>query len=419
MISVGFLRNKYSRYPYLGSGDAHRLLEDSMNNHTAKRKHNIETIMEPHNMPPAFTWNDVQALKALTLCQTLPNVNTICVTGGAGFIGSWFLRNMTLAYTNYHFVCFDIFDVCSSPNNLRILEQTPNFSIFRGDIRNAEAVRQCFSQHSVDAIVHFAAQSHVDLSFDGANAFCETNVTGTVILLEAAREYGISRFIHVSTDEVYGEVLPGGSDYDETAPLHPTNPYSGSKAAAEMMVCAFSKSFGIPAIIVRSNNVYGPNQFPEKLIPKLITLVLRGEKVPLYGDGSYVRRYVYAGDIVDAFNIIFHEGEVGQTYNIGSYDEVSNIEIVKKIVRAVDIADNYQTPTVAEVDLAQWVRWTPNRPFMDRRYGVDFSKLRALGWSPKTSFEDGLRQTIDWYRQFGEEWWGDISVNLGAGKFKP
>ncbi|KAI1754658.1 hypothetical protein F4782DRAFT_528575 [Xylaria castorea] len=257
-----------------------------------------------------------------------------------------------------------VISTCPSLSNLRVLDEVSNFSIFYGNTCDAKAVRKRLLQHSVDVIVHFAAHSHVDLSFDSVNKFCETNITGTVILLEAAREHGIKRFIHVSTDEVYGEVLSGGTDHHETAPLHPTNPYSRSKAAADMIVCAFSKSFNLPVIIVRSNNFYGPNQFPEKIIPKFITLILRGDKVPLYG-------------------------EVGQTYNIGTYDEVSNIEIVEKIVQ-----------------------------FMDSAYGVDFSKLRMLGWSLKTSFEDGLHRTVEWYRQFGEDWWGDISTNLGAGEFK-
>ncbi|KAI0196606.1 hypothetical protein EV127DRAFT_417044 [Xylaria flabelliformis] len=374
--------------------------------------------MTKHNIPPALSWHDTQAFKNISKFQALPNVHNICVTGGAGFIGSWFLRNMALAYPQYNFICFDIFDTCSSLNNLRVLDEASNFSIFHGNICDAKAVRKCLVQHSVDAIVHFAAHSHVDLSFDSANTFCETNITGTVILLEAAREHGIKRFIHVSTDEVYGEVLPGGTDHKETAPLHPTNPYSGSKAAADMMVCAFSKSFNLPVIIVRSNNVYGPNQFPEKIIPKFITLILRGDKVPLYGNGSYTRRYVYAGDVAEAFNTILHKGEVGQTYNIGTYNEVSNIEIVEKTVRTIGATGHHHSHSATEFDLAQYVHFTPNRPFMDSAYGVDFSKLRMLGWSPKTSFEDGLHRTVEWYRQFGEDWWGDISANLGAGEFK-
>lgn len=311
---------------------------------------------------------------------------------------------------------------CASRNNLRALDDSANFTIVNADITDIKAVKECLAKHNVDVIVHFAARSHVDLSFDSARAFCDTNINGTVTLLEAARDRGIVRFIHVSTDEVYGEVGDGGADHLETAPLRPSNPYSGSKAAADMMVCAFAKSFDLPVLIVRNNNVYGPNQFPEKIIPKFASLILRGEKVPLYGNGTYTRRYVYAGDAANAFNVIMHKGTVGETYNIGSYDEISNIDIVQKIVRAVESIGgdrHHRHGSTSEIDLRRWTHQTPDRPFMDRRYGVDFSKLRSLGWSSQTTFEDGLRRTVDWYHRFGEDWWGDISAHLCAGQFKP
>ncbi|KAI1357372.1 hypothetical protein F5Y08DRAFT_346804 [Xylaria arbuscula] len=375
--------------------------------------------MEDTSPNRPLSWHDEEALKFMTRFPTLRNVKTICVTGGAGFIGSWFLRNMVLTYPEYNFVCLDIFEPCASLNNLRALDHATNFTIVTGDIRDSDTVKECLAKHNVDVIVHFAANSYVDLSFDSVTAFCETNITGTVTLLEAARERGIVRFVQVSTDEVYGELGDGDADdHLETAPLRPTNPYSGSKAAADMMVCAFAKSFGLPVLIVRSNNVYGPNQFPEKIVPKFVTLILRGEKVPLYGSGTYRRRYLYAGDAANAFNVIMHKSAVGEIYNVGSYDEMSNVEVVQRIVRAVMTTDCRRHST-DEVDISHWIRQTPDRPFMDRRYGVDFSKLRALGWLPQVSIEDGLRRTVDWYRCFGNVWWGDISSHLGAGQFRP
>ncbi|KAJ3579037.1 hypothetical protein NPX13_g1529 [Xylaria arbuscula] len=357
-------------------------------------KPHITRMMEDTSPNRPLSLHDEEALKAMTRFPTLRNVKTICVTGGAGFIGSWFLRNMALTYPEYNFVCLDIFEPCASLNNLRALDHATNFTIVTGDIRDSDAVKECLAKHNVDVIVYFAANSHVDLSFDLATAFCGTNITGTVTLLEAARERGI------------------------TAPLRPTNPYSGSKAAADMMVCAFARSFGLPVVIVRSNNVYGPNQFPEKIIPKFVTLILLGEKVPLYGSGTYRRRYLYAGDAANAFNVIMHKGAVGEIYNVGSYDEMSNVEVVQRIVRAV-VTTDCRSHSTNEADISYWIRQTPDRPFMDQRYGVDFSKLRALGWFPQVSIEDGLQRTVDWYRCFGNVWWGDISSYLGAGQFRP
>ncbi|ETS85030.1 hypothetical protein PFICI_03055 [Pestalotiopsis fici W106-1] len=363
-----------------------------------------------------FSWNDDQALQAMDVLEAIPGIKTICVTGGAGFIGSWVFRSLTLTYPMYHFICYDNFEYSSSLNNLHALDGVSNWSLVRGDVSDEIAVTKCFFKHKIDAVMHFAAQSHVDLSFDAPHAFCKTNLTGTVVLLEAARKFGVKRFIHVSTDEVYGEVSPGQPDHKESDVLCPTNPYSGSKAAAEMMVCAYAKSFGLPTIIVRSNNVYGPNQFPEKIIPKFTILLHRKQKVPLYGSGEYTRRYIYAGDVANAFNFIFHRGEIGETYNIGTVDRVSNIEVIGKILAASQKVAGINHS--ASLNIEKWIQSTPNRPFMDRHYAVDFTKLTDLGWSQKVALDDGFRRTVSWYERYGEQWWGDISSHLGSGVFK-
>ncbi|PVI03743.1 NAD(P)-binding protein [Periconia macrospinosa] len=315
----------------------------------------------------------------------------------------WFVRHLTLTYPHYHIISFDKLDYCATLNNTRILDGRTNFTFEQGDITLPADVKRVLRKHKVDTIFHFAAQSHVDLSFGNSYQFTNTNVYGTHVLLESSREHGITRFIHISTDEVYGDVPIGAADLSETSLLAPTNPYSASKAAAEMMVSAYRKSFKLPLITVRSNNVYGPHQFPEKIIPKFIMLLQRSSKLLVHGDGSPTRRYVYAGDIVDALDTIFHRGDIGQIYNIASKDEISNTEICHKLL------DIFGLPHLTSGDLEMRVQYTEDRPFNDQRYATDGSKLAALGWKQKTDFDDGLRTTVDWYRRFGEVWWGDIS----------
>lgn len=317
-----------------------------------------------------------------------------------------------MLYSNdYHIVCFDTLDVCSSLNNIRALNDCPNFSFVRGDICSAKDVRGCFSKFGVDAVIHFAALTHVDTSFDAGRDFAGTNFLGTLNLLEAARDFPIKRFVHMSTDEVYGEIPPGGEDHIETSPLIPTNPYSGSKAAAEMMVCAYAKSFRIPTVVVRCNNVYGPNQFPEsmqsltslnlvritnngpsEIIPKFLVLLLRGQKVPLYGHGRQTRRFIFGGDVANAINYIFHRGEVDGVYNIGTYDEISNRELTRHLVDLIE-EKRLGHGRASGYELEDYIETVDDRPFHDRRYGVDFKRLKALGWTQKVRLDDGLRRT--------------------------
>ncbi|KAB5570518.1 dTDP-glucose 4,6-dehydratase [Coniochaeta sp. 2T2.1] len=352
-------------------------------------------------------WKEAPVLTGTTKFEPLPDVKNIMITGGSGFIACWLVRHLTLTYPHaYNIVNFDKLDYCSSLNNTRVLNDKSNYSFYHGDITNPAEVVNCLERHNIDTIFHFAAQSHVDLSFGNSYGFTHTNVYGTHVLLESAKKVGIKRFIHVSTDEVYGEVKDDDDDLVESSILAPTNPYAASKAAAEMLVHSYQKSFKLPVIIVRSNNVYGPHQYPEKIIPKFSCLLNRGKPVVLHGDGSPTRRYLYAGDAADAFDTILHKGQLGHVYNVGSYDEISNLELCSKLLKELGI------PHESPEEFTKWVKYTHDRPFNDHRYAVDGTKLRRLGWDQKTTFADGLRTTVRWYKQFGEQWWGDISKVL-------
>jgi dTDP-glucose 4,6-dehydratase len=339
----------------------------------------------------------------------------------------WLVRHLTLTYPHvYNIVSFDKLDYCSSLNNTRMLNDKRNFTFYHGDVTNPSEVLDCLERYDIDTIFHFAAQSHVDLSFGNSYGFTHTNVYGTHVMLESAKKVGIKRFIHISTDEVYGEVKDDDDDLLETSILAPTNPYAASKAAAEMLVCSYMKSFKLPVIIVRSNNVYGPHQYPEsmcsrftsifianicayisiEIIPKFTCLLNRKRPAVLHGDGSPTRRYLYAADAADAFDTILHKGALGQVYNVGSHDEVSNIDLCKMLLKEMGIVHGDTT------GLGKWIKYTHDRPFNDHRYAVDGTKLRQLGWGQKTSFAEGLKMTVEWYRRFGEEWWGDISKVL-------
>lgn len=336
------------------------------------------------------------------------------------------MRHLTLTYPDaYNIVSFDKLDYCSSLNNTRVLNDKRNFTFYQGDITNPSEVVDCLERYSIDTIFHFAAQSHVDLSFGNSYNFTHTNVYGTHVLLESAKKVNIRRFIHISTDEVYGEVRDDDDDLLETSILAPTNPYAASKAAAEMLVHSYQKSFKLPAIIVRSNNVYGPHQYPEseppipipissispqnlttpEIIPKFTCLLNRSQPMVLHGDGSPTRRYLYAGDAADAFDTILHRGALGQIYNVPSSDEISNLSLCSRLLDEMSLGASAGAGT-------SWIKYTHDRPFNDHRYAVDGSKLRRLGWEQKTSFEEGLKATVQWYRVFGERWWGDISKVL-------
>lgn len=328
----------------------------------------------------------------------------ILLTGGAGFIGSHVLQLLTSKYTEYTCICYDKLDYCSSLKNIENLVVKNNFIFEQGDITDPIRTQYIFKKYKIDTVLHFAAQSHVDLSFGNSYSFTKNNVLGTHVLLECSVSCNIKLFLHVSTDEVYGEVNHNSPDLTESAILCPTNPYSASKAAAEMLVNAYYKSFKLPIIIVRSNNVYGPNQFPEKVIPKFITMLMRDIKLTLHGNGSPTRRYVYATDVANAFDIILHKGKIGEIYNIDSPDEIANIDLCSLLILKMKLDKN----------VFDCIEFTQDRPFNDMRYAVDGKKLAELGWSHSVSFSDGISKTIDWYKNNVDNWWGDISTVLTA-----
>ncbi|KAH0012886.1 dTDP-glucose 4,6-dehydratase, partial [Aureobasidium melanogenum] len=316
----------------------------------------------------ASIWEDAPFLQGSTRFEPQAEINNIMITGGAGFIASWVVRHLTKTYHgHYNIISFDKLDYCATLNNTAQLDKEPNFTFYKGDITRHDDVMDCLRKHDIDTVMHFAAQTHVDLSFGNSNDFTNTNVVGTHVLLECVKSHGVQKFIHVSTDEVYGEVKDDGKDLLEDALLLPTNPYAASKAAAEMYVEAYRKSFLIPALVVRSNNVYGPHQFPEK---------------PL------------------------HKGRIGHIYNVGSSDEISNFTLCSMLLGEFGFSNETKDEVYKHVVHCE------DRPFNDHRYAVDGSKLKQLGWQQKTPFKEGLRTTVDWYRKYGGTWWGDISDRL-------
>jgi dTDP-glucose 4,6-dehydratase len=353
----------------------------------------------PKSFPIGLYSHPQPVLTGSTQFDPHPDVKNIMITGGAGFIASYLVRHLTLKYPSYRVISFDKMDYCATLNNTACLSPYPNFRFIYGDVTDIAKVMRCMREHAIDTIFHFAAQSHVDLSFGNSFEFTKTNVEGTHVMLEAAVKHKIKRFIHISTDEVNGEHTDG-ADLTENSLLKPTNPYAASKAAAEMYVNAYSMSFKLPVVIVRSNNVYGPHQYPEKIIPKFASLLERGRRLIIHGDGMHMRRYLYAGDAADAFDTILHRGGVGEIYNVGSRDEVSNQELAGLMLGLFGFEEGEGG--------REHIQYVKDRPFNDKRYAVDASKLRGLGWEQKTGFAEGLKLTVDWYRKFGKTWWGDV-----------
>ena len=302
-----------------------------------------------------------------------------------------------MQYPEYKVVCFDKLDRVSSPANISCLKPLPNFAFVQGDITSKEDVSRALAAHKVDCVMHFAASSHVQSSFDDAASFTLNNVVGTQTLLDCVRAArpAVRRFVHVSTDEVYGETH--GAFLDEAHQFRPTNPYSASKAAAEMYVHAYAKAFGLPAIVVRSNNVYGPCQYPEKIIPRFFSLLAGGKPLTIQGSGLHSRRYLYGADAADAFDTILHKGVEGEAYNVGSDFEVTNIEVAVRMLQMFG-----HSP---ERDFHRQLLWIKDRPFNDYDYRVDGSKLRDLDWEQRTSFDKGLEATVEWYRKNMDTWW--------------
>jgi len=308
----------------------------------------------------------------------------ILVTGGAGFIGSNFVRYFLRAHPESAVLNLDKLTYAGNLENLADVERRANYEFVKGDICDGPLVDDLLSR-SLDAVIHFAAESHVDRSIADARAFVQTNVLGTYTLLGAARRKGIRRFLHVSTDEVYGS-LAAGQSADEQAPLKPNSPYAASKAGSDLLVRSFWKTYGFPAVITRSSNNYGPYQFPEKLIPLMITNALEGKKLPIYGDGLNERDWIFVEDHCRALDRILEAGQPGEIYNIGCGRPVTNLEIVRRLLRIMGRPE----------DLIEFVE---DRPGHDRRYALDTSRIRCeLGWEPAVGLEEGLARTVEWYR---------------------
>ena len=317
----------------------------------------------------------------------------VLVTGGAGFIGSNFIIYMLNKYPNYQIVNMDFITYAGNLDNLKSIEDNTNYTFVRADITDPVAVDSIFQQ-GVDVVVNFAAESHVDRSILSPDVFVRTNVLGTQVLLDAAKKYGVTKYIQISTDEVYGTLGETGL-FTEKTPLQPNSPYSASKAGGDLLVRAYYETFGLPVNITRCSNNYGPYQFPEKLIPLMIIKALHDEALPIYGDGLHIRDWLYVEDHCSAIDLVIHQGKVGEVYNIGGNNERTNIHIVKTILKELNKPESLMT-------------FVEDRLGHDRRYGIDPAKLVSeLGWKPKYSFETGIKATIAWYLS-NKEWWKRI-----------
>jgi dTDP-glucose 4,6-dehydratase len=333
--------------------------------------------------------------KSITFCLLKGQLDIIdrdiiLVTGGSGFIGSNFINYMVKKYSEIDFVNIDCLYYCSSQNNITVNDKD-NYFFEKGDINDIDFIMNVLNKYSINKIIHFAAQSHVDNSFSNPIQYTKDNILGTQNLLECCRNYGnIKKIIHVSTDEVYGEShLNSTNKKTELDILCPTNPYAASKAGAEMIVNAYRFSYNLPIIITRSNNVYGKNQYPEKLIPKFITMLNNNKKVTIHGNGKNKRNFIHVGDVIRAFDIILDRGEIGEIYNIGSNDtnEYSVNDIAKMLINIIKPTD----------DISQWLSFESDRNFNDFRYNIDNSKLRSLGWEQCVDFKDSLISLVHWY----------------------
>lgn len=325
------------------------------------------------------------------------------VTGGAGFIGSNFLHYMTDKYPEDYFVCLDALTYAGNYENIKELENKNNYKFVKGDIKDIEFVDKLFATESFDYVVHFAAESHVDNSIKNPNLFAETNIIGTMVLLNAAKKYGIKRYHQVSTDEVYGDLPLDRPDllFTEKTPIHTSSPYSASKAGADLQVLAYARTFGLPVTISRCSNNYGAYQFPEKLIPVVISKALNNEPIPVYGKGENVRDWIHVHDHNVGVDMIVRHGRNGEIYNLGGHAERTNLEVVKTILKQLGKPESLIT-------------FVTDRPGHDRRYAIDSTKVeKELGWDRTYTFEEGIKETIDWYVN-NQKWIEDIK----NGKYK-
>jgi len=327
----------------------------------------------------------------------------IIVTGGAGFIGANFVKYMLKKYPEYKIICLDALTYAGNMETLSDILDNPQFGFVKGNIASQKDVFDLFERTRPDMVVNFAAESHVDRSIDNPRIFLETNIIGTQVLMDACRKYGIKRYHQVSTDEVYGDLPLDRPDlfFTEETPIHTSSPYSASKASADLLVLAYYRTFKLPITISRCSNNYGPYQFPEKLIPLMITRALADEPLPVYGKGENIRDWLYVEDHCSAIDLIIHKGREGEVYNIGGHNERTNLEVVKAILGVLNKPESLIT-------------FVKDRPGHDMRYAIDPAKIHnELGWLPKTKFDDGIKQTVEWYLE-NRTWW----ENIISGEYK-
>lgn len=326
-------------------------------------------------------------------------MKNIMVTGGAGFIGSNFTIYMLDTYSDYRIVVYDKLTYAGNLDNLRGVADDPRYAFVHGDICDAGAVADAIETYDIDTIVNFAAETHVDRSIMDPDAFIQTSVYGTYVLLEATKKFGLERFHQISTDEVYGHI-PAGQSSKETDKLDPRSPYAASKASADLMVNAYFITYGLPVTITRGSNNIGPYQYPEKVVPLFATNAIDGEPLPVYGDGRQMREYQYVVDHCEAIDLVLHKGELGEAYNIGTGVEMENMEMVEILLDEMGKSRDL-------------IRHVADRPGHDRRYSLNIAKIRALGWEPRHTAEEAIRKSAQWYLD-NEWWWRKIK----SGEFK-
>lgn len=321
----------------------------------------------------------------------------ILVTGGAGFIGGNFVHCMLKKYEDYKIICLDALTYAGNMETLTDVMDNPNFTFVKGDIADRDAVYTLFEMEHPDIVVNFAAESHVDRSIENPGIFLQTNIVGTGVLLDACRRFGIQRYHQVSTDEVYGDLPLNRLDlfFTEETPLHTSSPYSSSKAAADLLVLAYYRTYKLPVTISRCSNNYGPYHFPEKLIPLMIANALNDKALPVYGKGENVRDWLYVEDHCSAIDLIIHHGRMGEIYNIGGHNERTNLQVVNAILKELGKPESL-------------IHFVTDRPGHDMRYAIDPTKIhRELGWLPETKFDEGIKKTVKWYLE-NKPWWEHI-----------